>query len=299
MLNNSAKVLVALDGPNQLVEDVCSLLRVRRIGCEVEVFRDGEMAGRVLETVTGLDVILQHSCTPPAVKSIFELLLLIDACRRGGAIRVTVIAPYLAFTRGDKRNGRIESIAGRMIADFMDVVGATDVICIDPHFPQFEGFCRMRASLLSAVPLLSSAVSRWITTDAVIVAPDQGSVRAARLYGQLLASPVIVLDKTIASADLPDAVRGAKLLILVDDIISTGSSMTTVIRKLRSCDVAAEIWVSAVHGLFLDSAVERLSAEGVSRIFITDTLPQAANLNPVVTVVGTAELIASALQGMG
>ena len=184
-----------------------------------------------------------------------------------------------------------------MVADFMSAVGISRLICIEPHFAQFEGFCSVPSICLSATQLMCLELTKEIVEDAAVVAPDAGALRSARDYAALLGVPVLLADKRVKDVnDHYARAMSTGLFIIVDDMISTGASMCAVAKKLRAMNPAASIWVAAAHGLFLDSAIGRILAEGITRIFVTDTVDQTGRSNASIKVVGIAGLIADALR---
>jgi ribose-phosphate pyrophosphokinase len=287
--------MFATAAAEHLAEKISVRLGVLRGNCEVEHFPDGELACRIAHPVDGVPVILLHSCRPPANDSVIELLLMADACRRAGASAITAVVPYLAYTRGDKRNGRLECIAARVVADMAAATGISELICIEPHFAQFEGFFAGRARALSAVSLLCDAIRKELTGAAAVVAPDAGALRTARAYGEVLNLPVILMDKTAHHVDrLPYAVL-VNHFVIVDDMISTGRSMSSVVDRLRLLKPDAEMFISATHGLFLASAFDALSVPCIRRVFITDTLHQGSQIPSHFTVVEIAGLLAESI----
>ena len=112
-----------------------------------------------------------QSTTPPASDNLLELLALADACRRAGADRITAIVPYFGHGRADKRNGRREPIMARVIADVLQVVGVDQVVVVDLHTPQIEGFFHAPVDSLTAVPILCQALAGRPPAHFVEVSP--------------------------------------------------------------------------------------------------------------------------------
>jgi ribose-phosphate pyrophosphokinase len=72
----------------------------------VERFPDGECHVAVRHLIRGDDVYVVQSTGPPVDEHLMELLMLVDACRRGGARRITVVIPYFGYARQDRRRQR-------------------------------------------------------------------------------------------------------------------------------------------------------------------------------------------------
>ncbi|MGH4008326.1 MAG: ribose-phosphate pyrophosphokinase-like domain-containing protein [Pseudonocardiaceae bacterium] len=82
----------------------------------VERFLDGELRP-VVEHVRGADGYVIAPTGPPVNEQVVELLLVLDACRRSGAARVTAVVPYFGYARLDRRSQAGEAVGARMIAE--------------------------------------------------------------------------------------------------------------------------------------------------------------------------------------
>jgi ribose-phosphate pyrophosphokinase len=171
---------------------------------EVERYPDGNVAVQLLESVRRRKVFLMQSTSPPASDNLLELLALADVCRRAGAGSITAIVPYFGHGRADKRNDRREPIMARVIADVLQVVGVDQVVVVDLHTPQIEGFFYAPVDSLTAVPILCQAVAGRLPADIVVVSPDVGRVGMASRYAQSrLGTSVFVLHKQHLSGIKP------------------------------------------------------------------------------------------------
>src|SRR5215218_3468633 len=159
-----------------LAEATARALGMRLGERAVERFPDGEVEVRLGESVRGHQVYIVQPTTPPVNDNLVELLLLADACRRASAERVTAVVPYFGYARSDRRHGAGAAVGARVVADLMEAVGVAEVITLDLHTPQVEGFFRVPVDGLSALPLLADAARGRLAPDAVVVAPDAGRV---------------------------------------------------------------------------------------------------------------------------
>ena len=205
----------------------------------IERFPDGEIEVRLGESVRGHQVYIVQPTTPPVNDNLVELLLLADACRRASAERVTAVVPYFGYARSDRRHGAGAAVGARVVADLMEAVGIAQLITLDLHTPQVEGFFRIPVDGLSALGLLAAAARECLTMDAaVVVAPDAGRVKMATAYAQELGVPLVVLHKRresgtrTAVTHLVGDVRGRQCLI-IDDLISTGGTIAQSAQALR------------------------------------------------------------------
>lgn len=295
------KVLLAGSASDELTHAVAQLLNAQ-VGCmAVERFPDGETTVCMDETVRARDVFIIQATSPPVNENVMILLGIIDACRRASAGRITAIIPYFGYARADKRGGRNEPIMARLVADLLETAGVDHVLLIDPHTFQMEGFFHAAIDSLTAVPLLCETMCKVLPGDLVVVSPDAGRVKMASEYGRLLKRPVAVLHKHRSSGTetevthLVGDVQGHPCL-LIDDMISTGGTLEASMRALLKHGAAPKMFVAATHGLFLGKAAERLAADYVARVFITDTVQQTHALPPTTQIVSVAPLIANAIQ---
>ena len=268
-------------------------------GCKVERFPDGELRP-VVANVRRDDVYVLEPTGPPVSEHVVELLLLLDACRRAGAERVTAVVPYFGYARQDRLGQAGEAVGARVIADALVSAGAQRLVVVDPHTAALEAMCSVPVEMLTAVPVLAGALDPELAEDAVVVAPDLGAVKLAERYAALVARPVAVVRKsrvsgeTVRAEELVGDVEGRAALI-VDDMISTGSTIEAAIRVLLAHGAAADIVVAATHGLLVGPAPERLAALPVRRLLVTDTLPRGDWRNLEVEVQSIAALLADGI----
>jgi len=269
--------------------------------CRIERFPDGEIGVQLLAPVRHKTVFVVQPTSPPVNDHLIELLALIDACRRSAAARIVVVVPYFGYARADKRHRRREPITARMVAEILEAVGIDQLVTLDLHTPQIEGFFHVPVDSLTAVPVLSAAIQERLPERTVVVSPDSGRVRMATEYAHRLRLPLIVLHKqrqrggeTAITHVVGEACDRACLII--DDMIATGGTIVESAHALRDAGARPEILVAATHGLFVETAVTKLVEAGVRLVFTTDTVPQAGSDQLSLEVVSVAPLLASAVQ---
>ncbi|WP_406696309.1 ribose-phosphate pyrophosphokinase [Singulisphaera sp. Ch08] len=264
-------------------------------------FPDGEVSVRIDEPVRDREVFRVQPTAPPVDEHLVELLAVADACRRASAARITAVLPYFGHARSDARHGRREPIVASMIARLIQAVGVARVVVVDLHTPQIEGFFQIALDTLTAVPTLCEALRARLPAGAVVVAPVAGRVEMATGYAGRLGAPLAVLHKRSTSGTetavthLVGDVSGRTCLI-VDDIISTGGTIVESATALREAGAGPQITVAATHGLFVGAARGRLLRAGISRVFVTDTVPVAGGEWPELEVVPIAPLLAGAIR---
>ena len=274
------------------------------LGCTVraspvERFPDGELRPTVTN-VRGDDVYVVQPTGPPVNENIVELMLLLDACRRAGAARLTAVVPYFGYARQDRRSCQGQPVGARVMVDALQSAGGHRLVVVDPHTTALEGICPGPVEMLTAVPVLAQAVGSVVTPDAIVVAPDLGAVKLAERYASLLGLPVAVVRKTrvsgteVVAEELVGDVDG-RSVVIVDDMISTGSTIEAAARVLVRQGATGPILVAASHGLLVGDAAAWQAKVGVGRLFVTDSLPVKQDHATGIEVRSIAGLLAAAI----
>lgn len=292
-------LLAGLANPS-LAEGVARALGVNLADCELSRFPDGEMHVDVRETVRDADVYLLQPTIPPIEANLLQLLLLADACRRGGAMRVTAVVPYFGYARQDRRATGREAVGARVIAETLRSAGIDRVVAVHLHTAGLEAVFSIPLEHLTAMPVLSTALASLPEAPGVVVAPDAGAIKLAQHWARVLNIPAAVVHKIRVGGDIVEThglageVRGRRPLI-VDDMISTGGTVAAAIAVLLEAGAVPEVVVVATHGLFVGSAVERLAALPITHLLVTDTVSNTAPVDLAVQRVSVAPLVADAI----
>jgi ribose-phosphate pyrophosphokinase len=300
-VNNDFTIFTGTANP-ALAAAIAGGLGIRVGACVVDRYPDGDVAVQLFDPIRRKEVFLVQPTAPPVNDHLVELLALADACRRAGAGRISAIVPFFGYGRADKRHGRREPIMARVVADLMEVVGISNVITVDLHTPQIEGFFHVPVDSLTAVPTLCRALRDRVPRDLVVVSPDVGRVAMATRYAeQCLGAPVIVLHKERMSGVETKVTRivgevSGRACLIVDDMISTGGTVAESIAALLAAGARPEIMVAATHGLFVGDARHKLSHPAVREVLVTDTVRAPEQDWPQLRVISIAPLIAEAMQ---
>ncbi|MGZ4695406.1 MAG: ribose-phosphate diphosphokinase, partial [Acidimicrobiales bacterium] len=270
--------------------------------CETLRFSDGNVFVRVLENVRGRDVFLVQSTARPANDNFMELLFWVDALKRASAASVTVVMPYFSYAKGDKKDEPRVSIRARVCADAIEVAGADRVLTMDLHAAQLQGFFRIPVDDLYAMPVLCDAIVAEHIDDLVVVSPDAGFAKKARLWADRLHVPLAIADKrrpdhteTAEITELIGAVEGRQALIVDDFTISAG----TLVDAARVLIERGAVGVRAAvtHGLLTPEAAARLDDSPIERLFVTDTIDRPIpELSAKIEVVSVAGLFGEAIR---
>lgn len=280
-------IIIGRSNPT-LGERVTSALGEAPAENTVQTFPDGEVYVRIDADLNGSDVFVVQGTGPPVAQNLIELILLGDACSRGGAARLTAVVPYFGYARQDRRVKDGEPVGARIVADIV-ASRYHRILTVDLHNPAIEGFFTILVNHLTAVPLLAEALRPIIPRDSVVVAPDLGAAKLARRYADLLDLPIAYVHKVRISVDEVEALHltGSvqnRTPVIVDDMISTAGTVTAAIRVVLEKGCTAGIYVAATHGLFTADAVERLAPYPIEGIFVSDSLPLPGKNAPIETV---------------
>lgn len=268
--------------------------------CAVEDFPDDEVRVEIQEDVEGRDAFILQPTSPPAASRLLELMLMADACKRAGALRVIAIVPYFGYARQDRRARAGEPVGARLIAELLES-RIDRTVTVDLHTAAIEGFFRTPVESLSAIPLLAEALRDGVSRSSVLVAPDLGAVKIARRYAEVLDLPVAHVHKSRLSGsevqvrEIAGEVKSRRPVI-VDDMISTGATLASAMKALMDKGCVPEFTIAATHGLLVGDAARSLASFPLSRILLTDSVPEPDLGTLPVRVVGLKRTLAEAIR---
>lgn len=275
MVKNRLRIICG-NASRDLAEAVCRHLGQPLGRAEVRRFTDGEIFVQIEENVRGVDVFIIQSTYPPA-DHIMELLMLIDACRRASAGRITAVIPYFGYARADRKDQPRVSIAAKLCANLITQTGADRVLTVDLHSPQIQGFFDIPLDHLYGAPVLMQYFASLKMKDVVVVAPDAGGVKMGRAFAKRLGADLAIVDKRRTGPDQAELmniigeVDGRNCLIL-DDMISTGGTLCQAARELKARG-AKRIIACASHGVFSGDAYKNLNEAPIDEVTVTNTMP--------------------------
>ncbi len=264
----------------ELATDVGTALGVAPVPTSAYEFSNGEIFVRFQESVRGSDAFVLQSITTPVNTWLMETLLMVDALKRASAKRITVVLPFYPYARQDKKHRGREPISARLVADLFKTAGADRLMTVDLHTAQIQGFFDGPVDHLFALPLLADHVEQsWGDRDLVVVSPDAGRVRVAERWTDRLGCGLAIIHKR-RDPNVPNEVKvgevvgqvQGKTCILVDDMIDTGGTITKA-AELLFRNGAADVIVTATHGVLSGPAVDRLKNSNVCGVVVTNTLP--------------------------
>ncbi len=264
----------------QLLEKISRYLDVEPVDTYVGRFSDGEIRVQIRENIRGDNVYIIQSTNPPG-DNIMELLLLIDAAKRASAKSIAAVIPYFGYARQDRKDAPRVPISAKVMANLLQTVGASRVLTVDLHADQIQGFFDIPVDNLYAIPVFKEYIQKKFPDinrdDFVVVSPDAGGTRRARLFARKLGDlPIALIDKRRPRPNVAEVMNvigevEGKVAIIVDDIIDTGNSVRSASIALKEKG-ATEIYVFITHGIFSGRAREILDDAPISEIVITDTI---------------------------
>ncbi|MFO7833160.1 MAG: ribose-phosphate diphosphokinase [Halohasta sp.] len=250
-------------------------------------FADGETLAAIPAFDDSEAIVVASTATNDAH---IELLQLQDAAREAGAETVTTVIPYLGYARQDKAFKSGQPISVRATARAIST-GTDRVLLVEPHEPAVADFFTVPTETVGAADRLAGALVGL--DDPLFVAPDEGAIELATTtrdaYGE---GAVDYFEKErdyetgeieLTPSDAPVAGRD---VVVVDDIIATGGTMSGAIEVLvdRGAD---RVFAVCVHPVLAEAALTRLSAAGVERVVGTDTLERAVSEVSVAPAIAT------------
>ena len=271
-----------------LAQEICKLIGIKLGEAEVKSFADGEASVSLYETVRGSDVFLINSTCKPVNDSLMELLIMIDACKRASAGRVTAVIPYFGYARQDRKAKSRDPISAKLVANMLTAAGANRILTMDLHAAQIQGFFDIPLDhLLGNVTFVEYFMNKFPESeynheDFVVVSPDVGSVGRARNFATKVHMGLAIVDKRRPKANVSEVmniigdVKG-KSCILYDDLVDTAGSLCNAAKALMEVGGAKDVYACATHGVLSGSAYDRIEASPIKEMVFLNTIPEVAN----------------------
>lgn len=258
----------------KLAEEIAQFLGIKLGQRSIEKFPDGEIGVQILENVRGRDVFVIQTIAKEPNLYLVELLILIDALKRASARQVIAVIPYYGYARQDRKDKGRVPITAKLVANLLFTAGVSRVVTMDLHAEQVQGFFDIPVDNLYARTVLADRINRLKIGNPVVVTPDIGSVKLARLLASEIKADFAIVDKRrINSTDVEtNAIIGdvqGRDVILVDDIYSTGNTLK---RAALACKKkgANRIFGALTHALFTK---DTCCPPGIEKLLVTDTVP--------------------------
>ena len=272
----------------EFAKTICDRLGIRLGNSEVKTFADGEVSVSLNETVRGADVFLINSTCKPVNDHLMELLVMIDACRRASAGRITAVIPYFGYARQDRKAKSRDPISAKLVANMITAAGADRILTMDLHAAQIQGFFDIPLDHLLGNPtfvqyyLNKFPEDKYNHEEFVVVSPDVGSVARARAFAAKVHMGLAIVDKRRQKANECEVmnvigdVRG-KTCILYDDMVDTAGSLCNAAKALVEIGGAKDVYACATHGVLSGPAFQRIEDSPIHEIVFHNTIPLTQN----------------------
>ncbi|MGO4988667.1 MAG: ribose-phosphate pyrophosphokinase [Gallicola sp.] len=260
-------------------EEICDHLGIKKSILQVGRFKDGEININIGESIRGCDVYLVQPTCSPTNDNLMELLILIDACKRASAGRISAVIPYYGYARQDKKTKGRDPITAKLVANMIETAGADRVIAMDLHVAQIQGFFDIPVDHLTGLGALAEYFKGHIDSkETVVVSPDLGGVSRARVFAEKLNLPLSMIEKRRPKENVSEVMNvigeiEGKDCIIVDDMIDTAGTILNAAEALKD-QGAKKVTITATHGVLSGPAMERIAASCVEECVVTNTIPQ-------------------------
>ena len=272
-----ATKILSCNSNRPLAEAISKYMELPLTKADVKRFSDMEVFVEIQENVRGEDVFLIQSTSSPTNDNLMELLVALDALKRGSANRITAVIPYYGYARQDRKSGPRTPISAKLVANLITVAGAHRVVTVDLHAGQIQGFFDIPTDNLFAAPVFQSDIKeKYGDKSLVIVSPDVGGVVRARALAKSLDADLAIIDKRRERAGVSEVMNiigevDDRHCILVDDIVDSGGTLCNASEALMA---AGGLSVSAYisHGVLSGGAAARIKDSPLTELVTTDSI---------------------------
>jgi ribose-phosphate pyrophosphokinase len=303
-MDRSTMAVFAGNANPQLAHDIARHLMVPLGRASVGRFSDGETTVELLENVRGRDVFIVQPTCPPANDHLMELLVMVDACRRASAARITAVVPYFGYARQDRRPRATRvPITAKLVANMIASAGVDRLLTVDLHADQIQGFFDIPVDNVYASPVLLGDAWKQKYENLMVVSPDVGGVvRARALAKRLDDAELAIIDKRRPRANESEVmniigeVKG-KTCVLIDDLVDTAGTLCHAAKALKDAG-AKRVLAYITHAVLSGPAIDRISKSELDELVVTDTIPlrEAAKNCPKIRQLSVAGLLAETMR---
>jgi ribose-phosphate pyrophosphokinase len=293
--------LIACNSNRPLAEAMAACLGLRLTQAAIRRFSDMEVFVEILENVRGEDCFVVQSTSYPANDNLMELLITLDALKRGSARRITAVLPYFGYARQDRKTAPRAPISAKLVANLITTAGADRVLTLDLHAGQIQGFFDIPVDNLYAAPTFTKDIKgAYDNGDLVIVSPDVGGVLRARSMAERLNADLAIIDKRRPKAGVSEVMNiigevDGRHCLLIDDIVDSAGTLCNAAAALKNAG-AREVSAYVTHGVLSGDAVGRVSASPLTKLVVTDSIQatEAVRLASKIDQLTIAPLMAEA-----
>lgn len=258
-----------------LAEKIAKILGKPVSKCTLKRFSDDEIFFQIDENIRGTDVFIIQSTNAPA-SNLMELLIMIDACRRASANRITAAIPYYGYARQDRKDQPRVAITAKLVANLITKAGVDRVLLMDLHASQIQGFFDCPSDHLYAAKVFNKHLKKHDFKDGVAVSPDVGSVKLVRAFAKALDFSLAIVDKRrpdINQAKVMNVIGDVegRDVIIRDDLVDTAGTLAGAADALKEKG-ARRVVAACTHGVLSGNARERIEKSAIEKIYVSDTI---------------------------
>ncbi len=260
-----------------IAEAISAYLNLPLTSASIRRFSDMEVFVEINENVRGEDVFVIQSTSYPANDNLMELLVTMDALRRGSARRITAVIPYFGYARQDRKSSPRSPISAKLVANLITQAGADRVLTLDLHAGQIQGFFDIPLDNLFASPGFSKDIKeRYDGDNIIMVSPDVGGVVRARAIAKRLDTNLAIIDKRrerAGESEVMNVIGDVKncRCILIDDIVDSAGTLCNAAEALIESG-AKSVSAYVTHGVLSGGAVARVTASPLENLVTTDSI---------------------------
>lgn len=269
--------IISGNSNHDLSKEIADYIKIKLADATITKFSDKEIFVEIHENVRGEDVFIIQSTSFPANDNLMELLVTIDALRRGSASRITAVLPYFGYARQDRKTGPRTPISAKMVANLITTAGANRVLTMDLHAGQIQGFFDIPLDNLYAQPLFTKdIIDNKRSDNLVFVSPDVGGVMRARSFAKKLDADLAIIDKRIdapgvsAAMNVIGNVEGKKCII-IDDLVDSGGTICNAAIALKAKG-ATEVYGYCSHGVYSGKALDNIQSSVIEEMVCTNSI---------------------------
>ena len=292
-------LIFAFTTSKELAKKISEKSKILMGESEVTRFADGEIMTRCLSNVKGKTCYIVQSTISPVSDSLFEIFIFVDSLKNAGAKEIVLITPYYGYSRQDRVAQKGEPITAKIVANLLQTSGISQLISVDLHTQQIQGFFSIPVLNLETSELFGEYFVKRFNElgikheDVVVVSPDHGSANRGRDVCSIFNNASLaVIDKRRPAPNKSEVTNvvgdtKGKVCLIVDDIVDTGGTINNAVEALFKKG-AKEVYVAATHAILSNQELDKRIKEFV----VTDTVER--NLKGVTTL-SVADIIAKAI----
>lgn len=292
-------VLLSGNANKPLAKKISEYLAIEPGDLLVSEFADGETRVELFCNVRGKDIFIVQPTCFPVNHNIMETLLMVDACKRASAGRITLVAPYFGYGRQERKSAPRTPISAKLVSDILQTSGVSRVLAFELHNSAIQGFFNIPVDHLYVRPIFQRHFSH-LDGSWVVVSPDAGGVERARALAKTVGCDLAIIDKRRERPNESKVMNvigqvAEKNCLIVDDIVDTGGSLINAANSLLlagACSVSAAI----SHPVLSKDAAEKIESSEIREMVVTDSIPVDNILKlKKIKQVSIAELMARAI----